>query len=125
MGVNHNARNLIAVSQDHVCRLAPDPREGHQLLERPWNRPAKALDDLLRAADDAPGLRPEKAGAADQLLDLLRPGPCQSFRRRIAIKQHGGHAVYPLVGALGRKNRRDEKFEAISVSKLGLGFGIS
>jgi hypothetical protein len=41
-----------------------------------------------------------------------------------ASKKSRGDLIHPLIGALGRKNRGDEKFERTREVQLTVGFGI-
>src|SRR5437588_1741733 len=119
--VDGEAGHAESDAQDHVCRLAADPREGHQVLHPRRHLTAEALDEGPGGAQDRLGLLPEEAGRHDQPLHLGRIGGRQRGRRWPALEEQGGGLVDRLVGRLGAEDGRHQQLERVSEVQLALG----
>jgi len=118
--VNDDSGNIERVTQDDVCRFASDAGEPGQLFHRCWDLAAKFFNQLLRATLQRFCLGAKKSERANERLDLSGAGLGKLFWIRITVKKLRGDLVDRLVGALGRKNDRDEKLEGIAMRERNL-----
>ncbi len=117
MGVDRKAWEPEGDAPDHVRRLPPDTREGHQVRKLSRHLRVEAVDEPLGHADEVAGLGPEEARRPDQLFELRAVGGRQRGRIGIAREEGRRREVDPFVGALGGKDGGRQELERVPVSQ--------
>lgn len=121
----HRQRRLSKrIGHDHVRRLAAHARKRDERLQVGGDLTPEAIAETLRHPEQAPRLRVEEAGGADQCLERFGVGHRERRRIRIGGEDRRGDLVDPLVRALRREDRRHEQLEGVLVTEraeLGCG----
>ena len=112
------------VAQDEVRGLAPDARQGRQLLHRTRQLAAVLFQQHLRAGYDVARLGPVEAAGADVFLDLSDVGAREALQRGETLKKGGRDLVDALVGALGGKAYGKEQLVVLSPIERARGLRI-
>ena len=116
VGVDRQPGQAEADAAHDVGRLAARRREGDEVVHRAsGTSPPKRSTRACGHADQAPRLVPEEPGRLDERLDLGGVGGGQVRGRRVAGEQRGRDHVHPLVGGLGRQDRRRQQLERVVV----------
>ena len=118
MGVDRQPGTVHGHAAHDVGRLAPDPRQGDQILDGGRHLAGEALDQRLGHPQQAAGLGPEEPAGVDQLLDGSRLGTGQRHRGRIGGEHRRGDLVDGLVRALGGQDGGDQQLERVFVIEL-------
>ena len=105
-------------AENDIGGLARNAGESHKLVYRARNLAAKPLNDAARHSQEVFGLHAEETGGADEVLQLVGVGPCQTSDRRVARKQIGGYNVDAFVGALRAEDRRHEELIGVVMVKF-------
>ncbi len=115
MGVHRQPREPECDAPDHICRLATDSGERHQLLQLRRDLAAEPTDDTLCHPDQAACLGPKEACRADQYLDVgqICGRQCRGVRK--AGEERRGRQVDPFVRALGGKNGGSDQLKRTGV----------
>lgn len=118
VGIDGQPRLLEGDGQHDVRRLAPDTRQGDELVAATRNLAGVARDERRRHADEIAGLGVEKARRPDDPLELADGGSGEICRRREGGEQRRGDEIDPLVGRLCREDRRHEELEGSVVPQF-------
>lgn len=110
--------------EDDVGRFPPHAWQRHQLGQRDGDLATMPLDEGPAAAQQVLRLRPEESGAVDHSLGLLLAGSGKGGGGRPAAEQLRGHEVHTAVGALGRKDGRQEELQWRAEVERATGGGI-
>ena len=124
MRINHQSGLAEDMAEQHVGGLAPNSGQGHEILHATRDLTAEALQNRARRGLQGAGLLPEETAAHDKLAHLLLGR--RRHRRNIGNlpKQLGRKLVDSLVGALRRKNRRDQALPRRGEVEADAGFGV-
>ena len=114
---NHSGRHLERRAQHDVGGLARRARNGQQLVHRLGHLAAEVRENLARRADQRFRFVVEEARGSDILrqLRLVRAG--QVSHGRVFLEKPGRHLVDALIGALSRKNGRNQKLPGVPVQQ--------
>ncbi len=124
VGVHGQSGEVEGHAAHDVGRLAPHPRQGHQIVQAGRDLTVEALDQGLGHANEAPGLVGVEPGRAHDLLQVGELGPGQRLRRRVAGEQRGRDHVDPDVGRLGGEDGGGQELERVVVVQLTDGVGV-
>ena len=112
MGVDDDAVGQAKTDAAHdVGGLAGHAGQPGQFIHLARHFAAEFLADQSACALDALGFVAKETGGTDQFLQLRAVGGGHCFRRRETGEQGRRHLVDPLVGALGRKDRRHQQLK--------------
>ena len=110
--IDHDARRDSKGRAKHdVRRFASDARQRDHLIHIARHFAAVLFDDALACRLDVLGLVAEEAGALNHFFQLLDRRIGHFASRRPAAEQFRRDHVHARVGALGRKDRRDQQLE--------------
>src|SRR4029077_1162316 len=116
--VHHNAgRDPERCAQHNVRRLPRYPRQRQQLLHRVRHFASKFFHNHLAGPDNGLRFIAEKAGGANVLLKLFWVCVSERLRPRILWEKRRRHLIHTLIGALCRKNRRNQQLKRVFVSQ--------
>ena len=124
VGVDRQPRHVERVAEHDVGRLAPDPGQGDEVAQAPWNFAVIALAERLPEPDEGVCLRPKEAGRPDEVLEFVTVGGGIGGRVAVAGEQWRCHEVDPPVGALRREDRGDEQLERGREVEFAVGVGV-
>lgn len=115
MGVYRNCALTVGSCQHDVSRLATNPGQRRQLLERARNPSPEALDQSARSARNALCLVMIKTARPNQVFEASQRRASHGLRRGVCREQRRRHEVDARVGALRRQDDGNEQLKAIAV----------
>ena len=121
MGVDENCRLPKRRSQYDTGGLPPDSLELDQLLDRSGDGSIVVLAHQSGTFPDRAGFLAEEAGPSDQLLHTLLTRGRQRGRIGKLVEKSPRDLVDHLVGALGRKNCRNQELPRGAMLELATG----
>jgi hypothetical protein len=124
VGVDGDPGHVEGVPQDDVRRLAPDTREGDEIVETARHLTVEVLDDGGGHAQQAVRLRAEEPRRADPALQVHAIGLCQRHGIGVLAEQPGRDGVHPTVGGLGGEHGGDEQLIRVGEVELAAGVGV-
>jgi hypothetical protein len=124
VGVDGDAGLVEGVAEHDVGGLAPDARQGDELLEARGHLAAEGVDQRLAELEQGVGLLAEEAQRAEELLHVLARGRRHRLGRRVGREQRGAGGVDPAVGRLGGDHGDDQALERVGEVELGAGVGV-
>ena len=101
MPIDRKAGHAEGVTEDDICRLPADAREGDERVHVGRHRPAVRLDEGGGHPDQRFRFRAEKAGRVNLLLERSRRRPGERPGVRIPFEQGGRDEVDARIGRLG------------------------
>ncbi len=109
MGIHrHPLEDAEGVGQNDIGGFAGDSWQGEQVFHALGDLAVKVSDDFVARALNVFGFVAIEAGGVDQGFEMGAIAPGQGDRIRIGRKQGRGDKINPLIGALGRQNRRHQ-----------------
>ena len=125
VGIDHDSRGKTeGGAEDDVGRLAPHAGKVDQLLELIRHPAFVLLDQYAAGGLDVFGLVAEEAGALHGLFQFGQRGGGEMGRIGVLAKQRRRDHVHPLVGALGREDRRHQQFQRRPEVQRALGLRV-
>jgi hypothetical protein len=126
VGVDHES-HLYAErgSEDDVGGLPRDSGEQEELVHRPRDFAAEALDENPACAANILGFRVEESGRADDRLEFPRFRAEDRLGRGESREKFRRDEVHPFVGALRREDRRDEELKGRLVAEGAVRVGVA
>lgn len=121
---NHPLVFSECIAEDHVRRFAANARQGNEGIEFIRHPTTVTCGNGTRHADQALALVPEKAGAADQLLQLIRVCGRKVGRGRVSRKKRWSDHVDALVGALRAQDGGYQQFVRAAMVEFTVRVGI-
>ena len=134
LGQAKSPRNPKDVGVDHHPRGHPEGRPKHdigcfsgysgefeELLHGLRHLPVVLFHQAAAGLLDVPGLVAEESGGMNHPFQGLQGGAGKGFCRRVFAKELRRDQVDSLVGALGRKDGRDQQLQRSGVSQGALG----
>ena len=123
MGINGDTRDAEGVAQNHIGGFSPDPGQGHQLGQRAGNVTTEPSDKFTPEADQRIGFVSIKPGRPDEFLKFGAVCLRVVASGAVLREQCRGGQVDPLIGALGRQDRRDRQLKRIGEVQFAIDVG--
>jgi len=118
--IDDDAGDCEDVPEDHVRRLAADPREPYEVIHAAWNPSAVSLDHGARHTEEGARLATVESGRSNERLELSGIGGGELLGGRVPCEDVRRDRVDHLVRALGRQDRRDKQLVRATVAKLAV-----